>query len=100
MVKLLLDRPQDGYLVLSENGFACALKDIIAVLIDDRPGGLYNFVTLLQDKGINIKDAYGFLTESHKKAVFCVEVEEPKRARDIVRAAGFDSLEEHELYTL
>ena len=79
LVKLLVDKPDEAHLVLQNEGFACAVKDVLAVLMKDKPGGLFALTKVLSDENVNITDAYGFVIESGKKAVFCVEVENPKK---------------------
>ena len=42
LMKLIVDRPNDAYLAITDKGFACALKEILAIQIKDEPGGLDN----------------------------------------------------------
>jgi hypothetical protein len=100
ILKLLVDMPEKAQVLLSEKGFACALKDVLAVKVDDRPGGLLKLARALQTHGINVLDGYGFVIESHRTAVCCIQVEFPKQNRETLEAAGFEVLEDHELYAL
>ncbi|MDD2654869.1 MAG: ACT domain-containing protein, partial [Candidatus Omnitrophica bacterium] len=81
-------------------GFACALKDILAILIDDKPGGLHKIASLFVDNKINIQDAYAFVIESKKQAVLCVEVKDPKAIKVIIKKEGYKILEDEQLYEL
>ncbi len=89
---LIVDDPDQAYRALVNNGIAAELKEIIAVLIQDRPGGLDGLVQLLAKKNINIENAYGFVIESRKNAVFVLEVRDPETAGPIIHAAGFETL--------
>jgi hypothetical protein len=100
MVKLLVDRPREAHAALSENGFACAFKEVVAVEIQDNPGGLDSFMSILQEHGANIKDAYGFVVYSHDRAVFCVEVQDPTIVKHCAADHGFRLVEDEELYGL
>ncbi|MDD5613987.1 MAG: acetolactate synthase, partial [Candidatus Omnitrophica bacterium] len=40
LMKLLVDKPNQAHLALLDKGFASALKDVLAILINDKPGGL------------------------------------------------------------
>ncbi len=98
LMKLIVSNPDEAYLALSDQGFACALKEILAILIDDRPGSFLKLADILMKNNINILDAYGFVIESKKQAVFCVEVKEPMVIKEVLAKEGFNVLEGDDLY--
>lgn len=103
LMKLIVDKPQQAYLALADRGFACALKDIIAVGIDDRPGNLHKLTSLMLEHQINVVDAYGFVIESNKRGICCMEVENIKNnetLKKLIEKEGFTVLEEEELYEI
>jgi len=100
VVKLIVDKPQQANLVLAEKGFACALKNILAVSIKDQPGNLHKLTAILAENNINIMDMYGFVTDPNKMGVCCLEVDAPDSIQPIVESAGFSVLAEEELYEL
>jgi len=100
MMKLLVDKPDLANTALSALGFAVALKDALAIVIDDTPGGLFKLLQIFNDKKINIQDAYGFVIESKKKAVLCVEVKDPAAIKSTVERSGFVVLSDAQLYDL
>ena len=102
LMKLIVNNPKKAYLALSDSGFACALKDILAVSIPDKPGNLYKLATKLAKRNINVIDAYGFVLQPHKQGVCCMEIEnlEDTNVKEIVKEAGFTILEDEELYNL
>lgn len=97
LMKLIVDKPELADLALKDKGFASALKDILAILLVDKPGSFNKLAAACDKHNINILDAYGFVIESNKQAVFCVEVSEPDRVRKLLQQEGFTLLEE-ELY--
>ncbi|MDP8233716.1 MAG: ACT domain-containing protein [Candidatus Saelkia tenebricola] len=100
LMKLLVDKPNQAHLALVDSGYASALKDALAILIDDSPGGLYKLATIFLNQGINVLDGYGFVIDSKKSAIWCVEVEEIKQIKEIVEKEGFEVLEDQSLYEL
>lgn len=100
MVKLLLNDPEKAQATLKEAGLAAAQKDILAVVVEHRPGTLCALTECLDDNNINVADAYGFIVEPGRKAVLCVEVENLEDATRIVTEQGFRVLGEDELYDL
>jgi len=100
LVKMLVDDPSRGQAALKEAGLVCARKTVLAVVVEDEPGGVYRLLEVLRQAGLNLLDAYGFVVESRKTAVFCVEVPDPAKAQAAAEAAGYRLLSDTELYEL
>lgn len=100
LVNLLVDKPEQANVALAHNGFASTLKDVLAIVMDDRPGGLYNIMDMFSRQEINIENAYGFVVDSSKTAVFCVEVKDTLRIKNLVEKTGFKILTDEQLYEL
>jgi hypothetical protein len=94
IVKFLVDKPDIGIVALKEAGFAAAIKEIIAVRLEDTPGRLHGMIEFLSSKGINISDGYGFAGQ----AVFCLETEKFEEAETVLLGNGFTVLTDRELY--
>ena len=90
---LVVDEPERAHKVLAREGVPSALKAVIAVLIEDKPGGLNRLVQLLARERLNIENAYGFVLESHQKAVFVVDVDELDKTQEILQANRFITLD-------
>jgi hypothetical protein len=100
LIKLIVDKPKAAYLALAERQFACALKDVLAVSIPDKPGNLHKLAMILSEHNINVVDAYGFVIEPNKTGICCMELDRPEdleRSRNLVETQGFKVLAEEEL---
>ena len=100
IIKILADKPVDGCNALKAEGIAATLKDIVAIRIDDRPGGLHRASSVLAKNGINVDDAYGFTIRQSNEAVFVFQVKDVKKTETILKEAGFAVLGDKELYLL
>ncbi len=100
IIKLLLNRPDEGCNALKEEGIAATLKDIVAIKIDDSPGGLLKASTVLSEQKINVEDAYGFTIRESNEAVFIFQVENIIVTENLLREAGFPILTDKEIYFL
>jgi len=100
IIKLLLDKPSEGNECLKNEGIASTLKDIVAIIIDDTPGGLHRAASLLSGRGINVEDAYGFTIREKNQAVFVFQVEDVPQTEKILQEAGFKIISDKELYYL
>ncbi len=100
IIKILVDRPVDGCNALKAEGIAATLKEIVAVKIEDRPGGLQKASAVLAGSEINVEDAYGFTIRGSDEAVFVFQVKDVKKTEHILSEAGFSVLSDNELYFL
>ncbi len=100
VMKLLVDNPDVALEALRAQGISANKREIIAVLMDDRPGGLYRVAKVFGQRKINIEDAYGFVIEDKKRAVLVVDVEKIKEAEKILREEGLITLSDEEIYSL
>lgn len=100
IIKLLVDAPGRAYESLSAAGLSVYQREIIAVLMDDSPGGLHRIAEILGGEGINIEGAYGFVVEDKKQAVLVIEVEKIPEATGLLRARGLATLTDEEIYAL
>jgi hypothetical protein len=100
IIKLLLNKPDEGCNALQEEGIAATLKDIVAIKIDDSPGGLLKASTVLSEHDINVDDAYGFTIRESNEAVFIFQVKNVVATENILSEAGFPVLTDNEIYFL
>jgi hypothetical protein len=102
VIKMIVDKPQQAQLVLADQGFACAIKEVLAISAADAPGNLAKLTTALADKNVNIKDAYGFVAPTDRKGICFLEFENPERVdlQETIAAHGFTILDDEQLYEL
>jgi len=85
---------------LSAQGIPVNKREILAVLMDDRPGGLHRIAKAFAGRKMNIEDAYGFVIESKKQAVMVLDVENIEDAKRVLREEGFRTLSDQEIYSI
>ncbi len=90
---LVVDEPKRAQQALKKEGIASELKEVLAVLIDDKPGSLDKLVQFLTNGGVNIENAYGFVLESHKHAVLVADVDKIAEAQELLKKSGFKTLD-------
>lgn len=92
VINLIVDDPEAAYKALTAEGIMVTKKDVLAVLIEDKPGGLDSLIQLLYNEKLNINNAYGFVLEAAKSAVFVLDIEQMQKALEIIKKAGFKVL--------
>jgi hypothetical protein len=99
LVKLIVSRPEKACEALKRQGLSANLQEVLALVMEDRAGGLHDVLGAFARKGLNVKDACGFVEKPGEKAILILEVEELEAARRIAREAGLP-LYEDEIHRL
>ncbi|ARN56057.1 hypothetical protein [Sedimentisphaera salicampi] len=95
LIKMIVDKPDEARLALSERGFACALKDITAVSVPDSPGNLKRLTLIMNENDVNIADVFGFVVQPGNLGVCCMEIHDTLKqaAVDNLKKEGFKLLD-------
>lgn len=80
-------------LPLTKAGMTVTLSRVLAVVIPDQPGGLDKLTQLLFVEGVNINNAYGFVLEGSRKAIFVVNVDQIEKAEKLLEKKSFQTLD-------
>ncbi|HDS05853.1 MAG TPA: hypothetical protein ENN95_02305 [Deltaproteobacteria bacterium] len=80
-------------MALSQAGMTVHLREVLAILIPDKPGGLDSLTQLLHKEKINVNNAYGFVLEGSKTAVFVVDVDQTQKTEKLLEENGFKTLD-------
>lgn len=69
ILRLVVDNPEKGQEVLSENNFLVKITEIIGVEMNDTPGGLTTVLKVIKDNGIDLEYLYAFTHDKVGKAI-------------------------------
>ncbi|HOD35233.1 MAG TPA: ACT domain-containing protein [Syntrophales bacterium] len=97
VINLIVDEPKRAQKALAADGLMVTMKEVVAVIIEDKPGGLDKLTQLLARENININNAYGFVLESWKTAVFVIDVDQMEKTRQLIKKAKFKTLDDDSL---
>ena len=102
ILKVLVDDPAKACTLLTAEKITAACKYVLAVAVDDTPGGLHNLLIALSDNDINIDDSYGFVLADKATAVILLEIAETTagEAAAVLLEKGFHLYSVQELYAL
>ncbi|OPY30449.1 MAG: hypothetical protein A4E31_00369 [Methanomassiliicoccales archaeon PtaU1.Bin030] len=91
VIRMLVDQPEKAYAKLHGLGYTVRYTEVLALEMEDRPGGLYDAVAYLGDAGINIEYSYAY--SGRKCAVLIIRVEDIDSAIEKLLASGTRMLE-------
>jgi hypothetical protein len=98
VVHLLVDKHELAMQVLNLHGIQVRQHELLAVEVEDRPGGLHGVVESLAKHEINIQNASGFV--ANHRAVLLIEADDLPRAREVLTRERLSLLSQEEIFTI
>ncbi|HUJ11488.1 MAG TPA: ACT domain-containing protein [Verrucomicrobiae bacterium] len=98
VIKFLVDKCDLAYKSLHEKGWTVSLVEVLAIEVEDKPGGLYAVANCLARNQINVENSSGFV--SNNRAVLLIEVQGVAKARQILAKQPLRLLSQEEILTL
>jgi len=102
VLRLIVNRPDQACKALSDQGFTVKETDIIAVMIDDMPGGLYAILNTLEKADVSVEYIYAFAGKrcDKDKALTAFKVEDNDKAIVALQQAGIIVAKAKEVYNI
>lgn len=85
---------------LKNRGFTIGQNDVVAVEVEDRPGGLHSILEILNDSQINVEYMYAFAPYSGDKAVMIFRFDNIEDAIKILGKNGINVINGKDVYTM
>jgi hypothetical protein len=98
VVKLLVDDCDVAYRQLKHNGVPVSLLEVLAIEVQDQPGGLHQVASCLAENNINVENASGFI--SNRRAVLLIETKQLAEARRVLEQKGHRFLSAASVFSL
>lgn len=92
ILRLIVQEPDRARTVLEKADFTVKESEVIAVLVNDRPGGLAEVLRALRDADMNVEYIYAFVEKSAKHAVVVMRTENIPAGIKALHAAGISTL--------
>ena len=80
VLRIIVDRPEEAREALKAHGFVASITDIVAVEVDDHPGGLAKVLKILEEHRINIEYMYAFTEKRADKGIMVFRFDDPDAA--------------------
>lgn len=84
--------------VLEQGGCVVNVTEVVAIEVEDRPGGLAAVLDVLDKAHMNIEYMYAFTFRSNDKAVIVFRFDDPDKAIDVLQSEGLNVVGSVELY--
>lgn len=100
ILRLIVNDPDKAYQVLREHAFVVKLSEVIAVVIDDRPGGLTGVLQMLAQSKISLEYMYAFVGSQDGHAVVVLRPNDTEAALKILEENHVSTLEPKDIYRM
>jgi len=92
IVRMIVDKRKDALSALRNNGMTVIESDVVALAVDDTPGGLHSALIALSDSGIMVEYSYGFVSQINGGATIILKCDDQEKALGCLTAKGFKLL--------
>ena len=100
ILRLIVNDHEKAKQILKEQGFTVGRTEVVAVEVEDRPGGLNNILQILFEAGINVEYMYAFVQHSGKNAVIIFRFDNLDEAINLLQKEGIHIYKGEEVYRL
>jgi hypothetical protein len=100
VLRLIVDDNEKAEQALRNGGFTVRKTPVVAVGVDDRPGGLHSILDILKNNGINVEYMYAFVQQSGNKAIMIFKFDHPEEAINTLATNHVTVINGAELYKL
>ena len=100
ILRLIVTDHEKAKAALKEKGFTVGRTNVVAVEVDDQPGGLHTILDLLTSNAINVEYMYAFVQQSGKNAVLIFRFDRTDQAIELLQEHGVRIIPGKELYSL
>ncbi|MCH5375287.1 MAG: amino acid-binding protein [Planctomycetes bacterium] len=99
VLRLIVRDWQQARQLLEAGGFRVSVTEVLAVQVDDRPGGLVQVLEPVSASGLNVEYMYAFSTKASDQAVLVFRFEDPDAALRALHGSSVNFVDTVELFS-
>lgn len=100
ILRLIVNKPELACEVLKGADCTVSITNVIAIGINDKPGGLADAMDCLYRANISVEYMYAFITKTSDQAYVILRVENNDKALEALQDENFTILTEKEVYEM
>ena len=100
ILRLIVNDNNKAKEALKQHGFTVGKTDVVAVEVEDRPGGLHKILDVLFRANVNVEYMYAFVQQSGSNAVIIFRFDNLDEAVRILAENGVRVIEGKTLYAM
>ena len=99
IMRLLIHDWENAKKVLEDAGFVANVTEVLALRVEDHPGGLAYLLDFLNKNDINIEYMYAFSYGKGEKAIMVFRFENPDKALEVLSYKDIDTIKNIDLFS-
>ena len=99
ILRMIVSEPEKAKDVLQDE-FAVSLAEVLAIEVEDQPGGLEGSLSILTDNNLNVEYVYAFVDKITQKALVVLKTEDNDKATEVLIQANISVIKSSDAYTL
>ncbi len=100
ILRLIVDRPETAQKSLMDDGIIVSITDVVAVAMNDVPGGALGILNILANNDINIDYMYACVGKVTGKALMVLRVEDNELTERILFNNGYSNVNPADIYRI
>ena len=100
ILRIIVNDPELASEVLKGIGVIVKITKVLAVSMDDTPGGLSKILDVFIKNDINVDYMYAFVGKTASKALMVVKVSDAAKAEEALSAAGIKTADIDDVYSI
>jgi hypothetical protein len=100
VLRIIVDNPDRSLAVLKTHGFVAQVTEVIAVEVEDKPGGLSRILEVLDQDNVNVEYMYAYVEKSRENAIVICRIDDRERALQILQKNDIATLSAEALKAL
>jgi len=92
VLRIIVNDPDHCLSVLKGNSFVAQVTEVIAVEVEDRPGGLCAILEAFDGAGINVEYMYAYVTKAKQNAIVICKIDDREGALAALKKKGIPTV--------
>ena len=100
VLRIIVNDAQKCLSVLKSSGFVAQSTEVVAIEVEDKPGGLARILQVLDAEGVNVEYMYAYVEKSRDNAIVICKIDDRERALAVLEKNKIPTLNEAALKNL
>lgn len=100
ILRLIVNDPEKALELLKESDYPVTITNVIAIGVQDAPGGLAGAMETLYENNISLEYMYAFVSKTENTAYVVFRVENNEKAAEALEEKGYKILTAEEIYDM
>ncbi len=100
VMRVIVNDPDKCLAVLKAGGFVAQVTDVIAVEVEDKPGGLARVLEVLDRDNVNVEYMYAYVEKTRDNAIVICKIDDRELALKVLARNGIATVNAEALKAL